>query len=145
MTAARPSRPRPVPLHGRRILVVDDNHDAADSLEMFLKVLGAEVRTAYDGPSALDLLAAFEPAAILLDIGMPGMNGYDVAGHVRQHPLGANVLLIAMTGWAQDEDRSRTARAGFDYHLVKPVDPLKLQELLASSELPAEQVAVSQV
>jgi CheY-like chemotaxis protein len=111
---------------------------------MFLKVLGAEVRTAYDGPAALALLTSFEPAAMLLDIGMPGMNGYEVAGHVRRHPVGASVLLVAMTGWAEDEDRCRTAEAGFDYHLVKPVDPLMLQDLLASSESPAEQVSVSQ-
>jgi CheY-like chemotaxis protein len=144
MNGVRHSRPRTAPLTGRRILVVDDNRDAADSLAIFLKILGADVRTAYDGPSALDLLPAFEPAAILLDIGMPGMNGFEVAGQVRQHPLGTAVRLIAMTGWSQDEDRRRTAEAGFDQHLVKPVDPLILQGLLAASQSPPEPAAASQ-
>jgi CheY-like chemotaxis protein len=108
---------------------------------MFLKVMGADVRTAYDGPAGLDFLPAFEPTAILLDIGMPGMNGYEVARHVRQHPLGTGILLVAMTGWGEDEDRCRTMEAGFDHHLVKPVDPLSLQELLASSPTAAEMMA----
>jgi len=144
MNFPRPSSPRPAPLCGRRILVVDDNRDAADSLAMFLKVLGAEALAAYDGPSALDLLRDFEPSAILLDLGMPGMNGCEVASQVRQHPLGASVLLIAMTGWCQEEDRDRTATAGFDIHLVKPVDPLSLEAVLAASEKSAEGVAASQ-
>jgi PAS domain S-box-containing protein len=115
----------------RRILVVDDNRDAADSLGMFLKILGAEVQVAYDGVAALQLLPVFRPAVLLLDIGMPGLDGYEVARRVRQSEAAQNLLLVAMTGWGQDDDRRRSAAAGFDHHLVKPVNPVALQNLLA--------------
>jgi CheY-like chemotaxis protein len=114
----------------RRILVVDDNRDAAESLAMLLKTLGAEVVTAHDGAGALQALHAFRPAVALLDIGMPGMDGLEVARRARQTPEGQAVTLIALTGWGQAEDRRQSKKAGFDHHLVKPVDPLALQVLL---------------
>ena len=115
----------------RRILVVDDNRDSAKSLGLLVQVLGNEVRTAHDGPSALALAEAFRPDMVLLDIGMPGMNGYEVARRLRQLPALAKAVLVAQTGWGQEEDRSRSQEAGFDYFLVKPVDPAILRELLA--------------
>lgn len=114
----------------RRILVVDDNQDSAQSLGMLLKLMGNEVRLAYDGPSALAVLQEFSPTMALLDIGLPGMTGYELARKIRGTPRFQNVLLVAQTGWGQDEDRRRSAEAGFDAHLVKPVDPAVLQELL---------------
>jgi PAS domain S-box-containing protein len=129
-----PKAERPRPLAGRRILVVDDNRDAADSLAMFLKFLGAGVQVAYDATTALSALGAFRPTIVLLDIGMPLIDGYEAARRIRAMPEGQAVLLVAMTGWGQDEDRRRTADAGFDHHLVKPVDPTQLQNVLAEFE-----------
>jgi two-component system CheB/CheR fusion protein len=114
-----------------KVLVVDDNNDSADSLAMWLELAGHEVRTAYDGPQALAAAAELRPQVILLDIGMPGMSGYDVARRLRQHPATRDVLLLAMTGWGQDEDRRLSREAGFDEHLVKPLDPQLLKDLLA--------------
>ena len=116
----------------RRILVVDDNHDAADSLGMVLKFLGADTRVVYDGPSALAAIRSYRPTVVLLDIGMPGMDGHEVARRVRQEPELRNVVLIALTGWGQEEDRRRSRAAGFDHHLVKPVEAAALQALLTS-------------
>jgi len=118
-------------LPSQRILVVDDNRDAADALSMLLSVLGATVSVAYGGPEALDLLDAARPDVVLLDIGMPGIDGYEVARHIRANPVHAGVLLIALTGWGQVEDRVRATRAGFDHHLVKPPDIDRLRSLLA--------------
>ncbi|MES2686312.1 MAG: PAS domain-containing protein [Pseudomonadota bacterium] len=117
-----------------RVLVVDDNHDAGDSLAMILEMLGAEVRVARGGAEALDLFAAFQPTVMLLDIGMPGMNGYDVARAIRSGHPGHPVVIVALTGWGQDEDRRRSAEAGFDHHLVKPAELNALQDLLVSLE-----------
>ena len=119
------------PARGLRVLVVDDNRDSADSLALWLELAGHEVRTAYGGQEALDAAEAFLPAVVLLDIGMPGMNGYDVARGLREQPATRTALLVAMTGWGQDEDRCRSQEAGFDQHLVKPVDPQHLKNLLA--------------
>jgi CheY-like chemotaxis protein len=119
------------PARGLRVLVVDDNRDSADSLALWLELAGHEVRTAYGGQEALDAAEAFLPAVVLLDIGMPGMNGYDVARGLREQPATRTVLLVAMTGWGQDEDRCRSQEAGFDQHLVKPVEPQNLKNLLA--------------
>ncbi len=116
----------------RRILVVDDNRDAADSLGLFLKFMGAAVHVAYDGASALESLPEFRPEIVLLDVGMPVLDGFEVARRMRQLPEGQNILLVAVTGWGQEEDRRHTADAGFDQHLVKPVDPVMLQNLLAA-------------
>jgi two-component system CheB/CheR fusion protein len=113
------------------VLVVDDNHDAADSLAMMLKLSGQEVRTAYSGAAALETAQAQRPDMIFLDIGMPGMDGYEVARRVRQQPGLEGVSLIALTGWGQEEDRRRTREAGFNHHLVKPVEPGVLSSILA--------------
>ena len=113
-----------------RILVVDDNKDAAESLAKLLKILGNEVRVAHDGPSALEEATAFRPNAVLLDIGLPGMSGHDVARRMRQMAEVKDAVLIAQTGWGQDEDRRQSEEAGFDAHLVKPVDPGELRRLL---------------
>jgi CheY-like chemotaxis protein len=112
-----------------RIVIADDNVDAALTLAALLGLQGHAVRTAHDGMQALDEVMRFEPHVVILDIGMPGMNGYDVAALVRERNPG--VLLIALTGWGQDEDRHRSKAAGFDHHLVKPVDFTVLAELLA--------------
>jgi PAS domain S-box-containing protein len=129
---AKPERRDPtVLLPSRRVLVVDDNHDAADSLALLLRLAGQEVRVAYDGPSALAAAREFAPALVLLDIGMPGMDGYEVARRLRQLPGQERVLLAALTGWGQEEDRRRSLEAGFDRHLVKPLEPEELQEVLA--------------
>ncbi|HEY2774882.1 MAG TPA: ATP-binding protein [Candidatus Binatia bacterium] len=119
-------------LAGRRVMVVDDNVDAADSLGALLDCLGVETRVVYDGAAAIEALSDFQPAVVLLDIGMPGMDGHEVARRIRQQPLA--VTLIAMTGWGQDEDRRRSREAGFDYHLVKPADVHALGTLLRSIE-----------
>jgi CheY-like chemotaxis protein len=119
------------PSPGRRILVVDDNQDSANSLGLLAQIMGHEVRTAYDGPSALSLAAAFVPDVVLLDVGMPGMDGYEVARRLRQLPALASTVLVAQTGWGQEGDLRRAKEAGFDHHLVKPLDMKDLQKVLA--------------
>ena len=114
-----------------RILVVDDFHDSADSLAALLRLLGHEVRVAYDGPAALAMADAFQPEAALLDIGMPGMDGIELAKQLRQQRSSKELLLIALTGYGRDEDKRRSLEAGFDSHLVKPVDLPALNALLA--------------
>ncbi|MFN2385097.1 MAG: ATP-binding protein [Thermoanaerobaculia bacterium] len=113
-----------------RILVVDDYRDAADGFGMLLRLLGNDVRTANDGLEALRVASQFRPDVVLLDIGLPGMSGYDVAREIRKEPWGETVLLVAVTGWGQEGDRRRSKEAGFDHHLVKPVDPAALMRLL---------------
>lgn len=117
-------------LAGRRVLIVDDNSDAAESLKMLLKVLGADVSTANDGLAALEALETFRPTVVLLDIGMPGMDGHEVARRMRRLAAGQSATLIALTGWGQEGDRRQSKDAGFDHHLVKPVDITMLRELL---------------
>jgi CheY-like chemotaxis protein len=114
-----------------RILVVDDSRDEAESLAMLLNLMGSDVRVAHDGPAALEAMSSYQPAVVLLDIGMPGMDGYEVARRARRQPGLKDVTLIALTGWGQEEDRRRCREAGFDHHLVKPVDLEALQALLA--------------
>lgn len=121
---------RPATAARHRILVVDDNVDSAHSLGMMLELMGNDIRTAHDGFAAIEVAAEFRPDVVLLDIGMPKMNGYETARHMREEVWGKDVLLIAQTGWGQDEDRNLSEQAGFDHHLVKPVDPLALQGLL---------------
>ena len=130
--APRESKGQPAGFTPRRILVVDDHVNAADSLAMLLSMSGHEVRTAYDGHSGLEQAAQFKPEVIFLDLGMPGMDGYETARRVRQLSGLEHVKLVALTGWGQEEDRRRTQEAGFDAHLVKPVNPAALQELMAS-------------
>ena len=115
--------------HGRRALVLDDNRDAADTLAMMLELLGLEVRTLYDPTAFEDNYASFAPDVVFLDVGMPGRSGYDVAAALRAGPRGKGVLLVAVTGWGQPEDRRRTREAGFDRHLVKPPDLPAIQSI----------------
>ncbi len=114
----------------RRILVVDDNQDSANSLALLLQITGNETRTAHDGESALEIIEEYRPAAILLDIGLPTINGYEVCRRVREHSWGKAIVIIALTGWGQDEDRRKSDEAGFDGHLVKPVEYPALVALL---------------
>jgi two-component system CheB/CheR fusion protein len=129
--APDPRAAEAAPAAALRILVVDDNEDSAESLAMLLQLTGHEVRTAHSGPEALAAAEEHRPDLVFLDIGMPGMNGFEVASRLRQQPETRNVLLVAMTGWGQEEDRRRSKEAGFDQHLVKPLDPRDLEELLA--------------
>jgi PAS domain S-box-containing protein len=122
--------PGQVSSSGQRLLVVDDNEDAATSLAMLLRLQGHEVRVAHDGPTALVLATSYLPNVILLDIGMPGMDGYEVARRLRALPGLKGVVLAALTGWGQQEDRRRTTEAGFDHHFVKPLDANLLGSLL---------------
>jgi CheY-like chemotaxis protein len=124
---------REVSLMRQRVLIVDDNRDAADTLAMMLEIMGNEVRTAYDGMEALQVGSELRPDVVLLDIGLPGLNGYEAARRIRAEPWGSRSLLIALTGWGQSEDRRRSREAGFDHHVVKPVAAGTLMELLASS------------
>ncbi len=118
------------PLPSRRILIVDDSRDGGESLAMLLRVLGAEVSLAHSGRAALDCVEQFRPDVVLLDIGMPGMDGYEVARRIRANPNNRHISLIALTGWGQDEDRQRSTAAGFNHHLVKPADIDQLRQLL---------------
>lgn len=120
-------------LAGTRVLVVDDNRDAADSLATMLGLLGADATTAYDGPSALEAVRAGQPSIVLLDLGMPGMDGYAVAAQLRREPRYRMLKLIALTGWGQQSDMQHTREAGFDEHLVKPVGSTRLIEVLRST------------
>jgi PAS domain S-box-containing protein len=114
-----------------RILVADDNIDAADSLALMLRMMGNEVRTVHDGAQAVDEAEAFRPDLALLDIGMPRISGYDVARRIRAERWGARMVLVALTGWGQDEDKRLAREAGFDHHFTKPVSPANLEKLLA--------------
>jgi signal transduction histidine kinase len=123
---------RPALTRPRRILVVDDNDDQLQSLASLLRLLGHDVENAQDGPSAVTTAESFRPDLALVDIGLPGMNGYDVARRFREHPDLQKVVLVAQTGWGQEDDRRRSRDAGFDHHLVKPVDISRVQDLLAA-------------
>ena len=119
------------PTAAYRILVVDDNVDSAESLAMLLTIMGHEIKTAHDGLEALDVAAAFRPEVILLDIGLPKLDGVEVCRRIRQQAWGKDMVVIALTGWGQDEDKRKTLAAGVDAHLVKPVAPAALEQLLA--------------
>ena len=132
-----PQRPKaaeqPIPSTALRVLIVDDNHDSADSLAVLLRMMGNEVHTAHDGLEAVGATLAFGPEVVLLDIGLPKLSGYDAARRIREQEGGKNILLIALTGWSQEEDRRRSREAGFDHHLNKPVDFNILKRLLAET------------
>jgi PAS domain S-box-containing protein len=130
--------PQPATLSGSRVLVVDDNKDSADSLAMLLRLKGNEIRTAYDGLEAVRVAEMFHPELMLLDIGLPKLNGYDVARRIRQLPWGQQVILVALTGWGQDEDRQRSKEVGFNFHMVKPVELSGLETMLADSQAKSE-------
>jgi CheY-like chemotaxis protein len=130
-----------------RILVADDNLDAAESLGLMLRLMGHDVRTVRDGLQAVEEATAFRPDLALLDIGMPGLSGYDVARRIREQRWGQGIILIALTGWGQEEDKRKAQEAGFDQHFTKPVNPAELARLIArlpaESALPDKSAAVS--
>jgi len=128
-TRTEAAPPTGVPL---RVLVVDDNVDAADSLADLLKASGHDVRTAYTGPTAVVEAIDYNPDVMLLDIGLPGLSGYEVAKRIRQQPAIKNAVLVAMTGYGQETDRQQSQEAGFDHHLTKPADFGKVKEILAT-------------
>ncbi len=128
---AKASGPSSAPRSARRVLVVDDNVDAAESVAMLLRMWGHEVRLAHTGPDALVAAEEFSPEIVVLDIGLPGMSGYEVARRLRQQPTFARTVLAAVTGYGQEEDRRRSQDAGFNYHLTKPVEPETLLRLVA--------------
>lgn len=117
-----------------RILVVDDSRDGADSLSVVLQMMGAESRAVYDGPTALSVIKTFAPTTVLLDIGMPDMDGHEVARRIRADPALAGIRLIALTGWGAEGDRRRSQESGFNDHWVKPVEPEKLMTLVHRAE-----------
>jgi CheY-like chemotaxis protein len=135
--ALRPVPPvaEPVTIHsGRsnaRVLIVDDNRDGAQSLALMLDIEGHEVRTAADGFEALEIAEEFQPHVVLLDIGMPGIDGYETARRLRTRPWAQSALLCAQTGWGQEDDKRRARTAGFDRHLVKPIDPEEISRIVA--------------
>jgi CheY-like chemotaxis protein len=131
--ASMPSSPaRPL-----RVLIADDNRDSAESLGMLLEMSGHEVYLAHDGLDALAAAANKLPDIALLDIGMPGMDGYEVAANIRREPWGSNITLIAITGWGQDDNKRLARTAGFDHHLTKPMDTAVLESILATVVRPA--------
>jgi signal transduction histidine kinase len=142
-TRTLPQEPVPhpeQPAAARRVLVVDDNHDSAASLALLLQLTGYEVKMAHDGLEAVEAAAKLLPQIVLLDIGMPNLNGYDAARKIREQAWGKDMVLIALTGWGQEQDRERTREAGFDAHLLKPVDHDALTKLLASTPVRASQM-----
>ncbi|HUP29947.1 MAG TPA: ATP-binding protein [Usitatibacter sp.] len=129
---ARAPEAAPVAVNLPRVLVVDDNVDAADSLGALLQMLGAEVRVVHDGEAALAALGNYQPAVVFLDLGMPGMDGYELARRMRQRHEARDAKLIALTGWGQERDRENSRAAGFDHHLIKPADVGALKAVLSS-------------
>jgi CheY-like chemotaxis protein len=125
---------RPEPSPARRVLIVDDNEDAAASLALLLGITGNETHMVHDGLEAIEAIERLRPDIVLLDIGLPKLSGHDVCRRVRQAPWGRDIVLIALTGWGQEEDRRQSREAGFDGHLVKPVDHAALVELLRALE-----------
>ena len=114
----------------RRVLLIDDNADAAESLAQLLALSGHDARTAGDGVGAIRMAQEFHPEVVFCDLGLPGMNGYEVARELRSLPFGRDIVLAALTGFGQPGDREKTAKAGFDAHLVKPVDPSVIESFL---------------
>jgi signal transduction histidine kinase/ActR/RegA family two-component response regulator len=131
--APEPAEPTESAGRSCRILIVDDNKDAADSMALSVQLAGHTVCTAYDGQEGLELASAFAPDVLLLDLGMPGMNGFEIARRIRQKAWGRNMTLIAVTGWGQEQDRRRTKEAGFNAHLTKPVSPAELLGALGAA------------
>jgi CheY-like chemotaxis protein len=129
--------PQAVDSAARRILVVDDSHDAAESLAMLLQFEGHEIYTAHDGADAVRLAERVRPDVVLMDIGLPILNGYEAARRIRDQAWGAPMVMVAITGWGQDEDREQSRGAGFDLHLVKPVDHRELLRIVGSARPPA--------
>jgi len=120
------ARTRPA-VAGRRVLVVDDNADAAETVAAYLRLEGHETKVVTEGAEVLGSARVFEPQVVVLDIGLPGLDGYQIARQLRSHPETSEALLVAVTGYGRDEDRARAADAGFDCHFVKPADPVEIQ------------------
>ena len=120
------------PVAQRRILVVDDNVDVTETMTMLLETVGHHTAFAHNGAQALSTAAAYRPHIVILDIGLPDQNGYEVARQLRLHEEGAGLFIVAATGWGQDADRERARVAGFDLHMTKPIDFGKLQEIIAT-------------
>jgi CheY-like chemotaxis protein len=118
------------PLTRRRILVADDNIDAASSLGMLLEMMGHEVCIVHDGVEAVEKATTFRPDIILIDLGMPQLNGYEACARIREQPSNKRTLIVALTGWTQEDKKQRSQRAGFDLHLIKPVELPALEQLL---------------
>jgi CheY-like chemotaxis protein len=116
----------------KRVLIADDNLDAAESLQLWLQLAGHDVQIAGNGVTALKVAEAFKPDVALLDLGMPGLSGFDVARRIRESPWGSRIVLVALTGWGQDEDRRQSAEAGFDHHVTKPIAPEAIESLIGS-------------
>jgi CheY-like chemotaxis protein len=139
--ADRPARPETAApsagraVRGLRILVADDSVDSALTLHALLSAAGHDVQAVHDGFAALQRAAEFRPHVLVLDIGMPGLNGYDTCRRIRAEPWGRNAVIIAVTGWGADEDRRRSREAGFDAHLVKPVDYAELQKYFTADNI----------
>ena len=114
----------------QRVLIVDDNYDSADSLAMLLQITGNETFLAHDGVEALAAVEKYRPEVMLLDIGLPKLDGHEVCRRVREKPYGRDIVIIALTGWGQEDDRRKSEEAGFNGHLVKPVDYDRLLEIL---------------
>jgi CheY-like chemotaxis protein len=121
------------PVQDKRVAIVDDNKLQAQSLAMLLEMMGYQVRTAHDGASALDMIAEFLPHVALIDIGLPGLNGYELARRLRALPQLSNVTLIAQTGWGREEDREQSRQSGFQHHLTKPLDHELLEKILTEA------------
>jgi CheY-like chemotaxis protein len=124
------SQPNTAPSMTRRVLIADDNRDGAESLAMLVRFSGHQVFLAHTGVDAFQMAESHRPHIAVLDIGMPGLDGYEVAQKIRDEPWGVHMILIALTGWGQEGDQRRAQRAGFDHHLTKPVDPVVLDRLL---------------
>ena len=131
-THTSPSAPAPK----RRVLIVDDNQDAATTLALILKLTGNESHTRFDGQAGVEAAESLRPQVVILDISMPGMDGYQACRYIREQPWGKAMLLIALSGYGQADDIQRSIETGFDKHLVKPVDLPALKELLASVPAP---------
>jgi CheY-like chemotaxis protein len=114
-----------------RVAVIEDNRDSAASLTLLLELIGHEVQAAYAGPSGVELVRRWRPEAVISDLGLPGFDGFEVARRIRREPGMSEILLVALTGYGEDSFRSQSLEAGFNYHLVKPADPIVLQRLLA--------------
>ena len=134
LAAATPAPAPPAEQRLRRVLVVDDNRDSAQTLAMVLDVMGHTTCVANDGLEAVRLAGEFQPDIVLLDIGMPRLNGYEACRQIRAQPWANTVVMVAVTGWGQDDDRRRSREAGFDLHLVKPLDPVEVERMMRKLE-----------
>ncbi|HUE89067.1 MAG TPA: response regulator [Vicinamibacterales bacterium] len=121
-----------MPPPGQRVLLVDDNIDSSEPLSLLLHAKGHEIRIAVEGEAALVMADEFQPNCVVLDLGLPGMDGYEVARRLRERPYGAELILVALTGWAGKDVRTKAAEAGFDYHLVKPVNWEELEHIVTA-------------